>query len=116
KRAVITLLFVLSILGGSLGGVFLAYENDLPQVSSLENFQPNIITQVFAADGSVLGEFSIEKRVVVAFKDIPPVLRNAIVAVEDADFWKHLGINLWRIPGAALSNYRSGRRSQGSST
>src|SRR4029453_3930927 len=60
-----------------------------------------------------IGEFAIEKRVVVPFKDIPPVLRNAIVAVEDADFWKHLGINLWRIPGAATSNFHSGRRSQG---
>ncbi len=64
----------------------------------------------------MLGEFAIEKRVVVSFKDIPPVLRNAIVSVEDADFWKHLGINPWRMPGAALANLRSGRRGQGFST
>ena len=96
--------------------MFLALESDLPQVTSLEDFQPNIITQVFAADGSVIGEFAIEKRVVVAFRDIPPVLRNAIVAVEDADFWKHLGVNVWRIPGAALANLRSGHRGQGFST
>jgi penicillin-binding protein 1A len=96
--------------------VFLAFESDLPQVTSLEDFQPNIITQVFAADGSVLGEFAIEKRVVVEFRDIPPVLRNAIVAVEDADFWKHIGINPWRIPGAAFANLRSGRLAQGFST
>ena len=53
---------------------------------------------------------------VVEFRDIPPVLRNAIVAVEDADFWKHIGINPWRIPGAAFANLRSGRRGQGFST
>ncbi len=116
RRASITVLFAASILGGSLAGVFLAYENDLPQVSSLEDFEPNIITQVFAADGSILGEFAIEKRVVVDFSEIPPVLRNAIVAVEDADFWKHLGVNPWRIPGAALANLRAGRLEQGSST
>lgn len=116
RRVWVTLLFCLAILGGSLLGVFLAYENDLPQISSLEDFQPNIITQVFAADGSVLGEFAIEKRVVIGFRDVPPVLRNAIVAVEDAEFWKHLGINPWRIPGAALANFRSGRKEQGSST
>ncbi len=116
RRASVTALFVAAILGGSFAGVFLAYENDLPQISSLEDFEPNIITQVFAADGSVLGEFAIEKRVVVSFADIPPVLRNAIVAVEDADFWKHLGVNPWRVPGAALANLRSGRREQGSST
>lgn len=116
RRVVVTALLVAAVLGGALVGVFLAFESDLPQVTSLEDFQPNIITQVFAADGSVLGEFAIEKRVVVAFRDVPPVLRNAVVAVEDADFWKHIGINPWRIPGAALANLRSGRRGQGFST
>jgi penicillin-binding protein 1A len=116
RRVVVTALFAAAILSGALVGVFLAFESDLPQVTSLEDFQPNIITQVFAADGSVLGEFAIEKRVVVQFRDIPPVLRNAIVAVEDADFWKHIGINPWRIPGAALANLRSGRLAQGFST
>ena len=116
RRVVVTALFAAAILGGALLGVFFAFESDLPQVTSLEDFQPNNITQVFAADGSVLGEFAIEKRVVVEFRDIPPVLRNAIVAVEDADFWKHIGINPWRIPGAALANLRSGRRGQGFST
>jgi len=115
-RVLVTLLFLGVILGGSLAGVLLGYESDMPQISSLENFEPNIITQVFAMDGSPIGEFAIEKRVIVAFKDIPPVLRNAIVAVEDADFWKHMGINPWRIPGAAIANLRSGRREQGSST
>jgi penicillin-binding protein 1A len=116
RRVVVTALFAATIIGGALLGVFLAFESDLPQVTSLEDFQPNIITQVFASDGSVVGEFAIEKRVVVAFRDIPPVLRNAIVAVEDEDFWKHIGINPWRIPGAALANLRSGRYSQGFST
>ena len=116
RRVVVTALFIAAILGGGLLGVFLAVESDLPQVTSLEDFQPNIITQVLAADGSVLGEFAIEKRVVIAFRDIPPVLRNAIVAVEDTDFWKHMGLNPWRIPGAALANLRSGRYSQGFST
>jgi penicillin-binding protein 1A len=116
RRVGITGLFAAAILAGALFGVFLAYESDLPQVSSLEDFEPNIITKVFAGDGSVIGEFAIENRVIVHFKDIPPVLRNAIVAVEDADFWKHLGINPWRIPGAALANFRSGRKEQGFST
>jgi len=116
RRAGITALFALAIILGALVGIFFAYESDLPQVASLEDFEPNIITQVFASDGELIGEFAIERRVVVGFKDIPPVLRNAIVAVEDADFWKHLGINLWRVPGAAVSNFRSGRRGQGFST
>jgi penicillin-binding protein 1A len=116
RRAGVTLLFALAILGGALLGIVLAYESDLPQVSTLEDFEPNIITQVYSADGELLGDFAIEKRVVVSFSDIPPVLRNAIVAVEDEDFWKHIGINLWRVPGAAFRNLRAGRRSQGFST
>src|SRR5437870_551516 len=64
RRAGVAVLFALAILAGALIGVFLAFESDLPQISSLENFQPNIITQVFAADGKALiGEFAIEKRV-----------------------------------------------------
>jgi penicillin-binding protein 1A len=113
---VVSLLFAGAILAGAVVGVFLAFESDLPQIASLEDFKPNIITQVYAADGRILGEFAIERRVVVGFKDIPPLLRNAIVAVEDADFWKHLGVNPWRVPGAALANLRSGRRGQGAST
>jgi penicillin-binding protein 1A len=116
RRAGVIVVFTLAILLGSLGGIFLAYESDLPQVSSLEDFQPNIITEVYTADGKLLGDFAIERRVVVSFKDIPPHLRNAVVAVEDADFWKHIGINPWRVPGAAIANFRSGRRGQGSST
>ena len=103
RRVVVTALLAAAIFGGAMLGVFLAFESDLPQVTSLEEFQPNIITQVFANDGSVIGEFAIEKRVVVQFRDIPPVLRNAIVAVEDADFWKHIGVNIWRVPSALLS-------------
>jgi penicillin-binding protein 1A len=116
RRAGVTFLFALAILAGALLGIVLAYESDLPQVSSLEDFEPNIITQVYAADGELLGDFAIEKRVVVSFADIPPILRNAIVAVEDEDFWKHIGINVWRVPSAAFRNLRAGRRSQGFST
>src|SRR5579862_9535986 len=92
-RIIVTVLFMVAIFSGALMGVVLAFENDLPQVSSLEDFQPNIITQVYADDGTtILGEFAIEKRVVVAFRDIPPVLRNAVVSVEDQQFWSHMGI------------------------
>ena len=52
RRAGLTALFAGAILLGAFAGVFLAYESDLPQVSSLEDFEPNIITQVYAADGS----------------------------------------------------------------
>jgi penicillin-binding protein 1A len=116
RRAGLAALFAGAILLGAFAGIYLAYESDLPQVSSLENFEPNIITEVYSADGGLLGTFAIERRVIVGFHDIPPQLRNAVVAVEDEDFWKHIGVNLWRVPSAAISNLRSGRKGQGFST
>ncbi|MBK5254903.1 MAG: PBP1A family penicillin-binding protein [Vicinamibacteria bacterium] len=101
---------------GSLFGALMAIGSDLPQVEELEELKPNIVTQVFAADGSILGEFAIEKRILIRYEEIPEVLRNAIIATEDENFFNHIGINLWRIPGAVWANFRSGRKGQGFST
>ena len=111
-----TLLFVAAILVGSASGIFLAYESDLPQVSSLENFEPNIITEVYASDGSLLGTFAIERRIVVAFADIPP-------PAPQRDRGRR-GLRLLEAPrrqraaraGRRLQNLRSGRKGQGFST
>lgn len=110
------LLIATAIFTGSLIGALMAIGSDLPQVEQLEELKPNIVTQVFAADGSILGEFAIEKRIIVKYEDIPEVLRNAIIATEDENFFNHIGINLWRIPGAVWANFRSGRKGQGFST
>ena len=110
------LLIASCIVLGSLVGALMAIGSDLPQVEQLEELKPNIVTQVFAADGSILGEFAIEKRVIVRYEEIPEVLRNAIIATEDENFFNHIGINLWRIPGALWANFRSGRKGQGFST
>ena len=110
------LLVVGCVLLGSLVGALMAIGSDLPQVEQLEELKPNIVTQVFAADGSILGEFAIEKRVIIRYEEIPQVLRNAIIATEDENFFNHIGINLWRIPGAVWANFRSGRKNQGFST
>lgn len=105
-----------AIVLGSLTGALMAIGSDLPQVEQLEELKPNIVTQVFAKDGSILGEFAIEKRVLIRYEEIPEVLRNAIIATEDENFFNHIGINLWRIPGALYANFRSGRKGQGFST
>ena len=83
RKLTYSAVFALAIVLGALFGVFLSYRSDLPEVTQLEDYRPNIITQVFARDDTMVGQFSIERRVPIAFKDIPAVLRNAIVAVED---------------------------------
>src|SRR5258708_11919635 len=101
---------------GVLSGVMFAYAGDLPAVSALDNYSPSTITRVWAASGQVVGEFATQRRVVVGYDDINPMLRNAIIATEDAEFDKHFGINVWRICAAAATDIIERRRDQGAST
>ena len=101
RNAGIAALFIVVAMLGVLSGVMFAYAGDLPAVSALDNYSPSTITRVYAASGQVVGEFATQRRVVVAFDDINPMLRNAIIATEDTEFDKHFGINIWRIFAAA---------------
>src|SRR5438067_6956147 len=101
---------------GILSGVMFAYADDLPQVSALDDYSPSTITRVYAAKGQLIGEFASQRRVVVGYDDINPMLRQAIIATEDADFDRHFGINIWRIFVAAFVDIVERRREQGAST
>src|SRR5437868_1699055 len=101
---------------GILSGVMFAYAGDLPQVSALDDYSPSTITRVYAAKGQLIGEFATQRRVVVGYDDINPVLRQAIIATEDADFDRHFGINIWRIFAAIVTDIVERRRAQGAST
>ena len=74
-----------------------AYAGDLPQISALDNYNPSTITRVYGADGQVIGEFAVERRLVVGYDDIAPDLRQAIIATEDGDFDRHFGMSISRI-------------------
>ena len=93
----IVALFAVSALLGTAGGVVFAYVDDLPQISQLDDFSPSTITRVYGRGDTLVGEFAIERRLVVGYEDIPEVLRNAIVAVEDATFFSHSGVRPERI-------------------
>src|SRR5881628_2993481 len=116
SQASIAALFIIAAMLGILGGVLFAYAGDLPQVSALDDYSPSTITRVYAAKGQVVGEFATQRRVVVGYDDINPLLRNAIIATEDADFDRHFGINIWRIFAAAFVDIVERRREQGAST
>ncbi|MGE3706871.1 MAG: penicillin-binding protein 1A, partial [Vicinamibacterales bacterium] len=75
-------------------GVLFAYATDLPQITALDNYQPNTISRVLASNGQVIGEFAVERRVVVGYDDISPRFREAIVAAEDAGFNTHFGLSI----------------------
>jgi penicillin-binding protein 1A len=115
-RAGIALLFIIVAMLGTLSGVLFAYAGDLPQVSALDDYTPSTITRVYAADGQVIGEFATQRRVIISYDDVNPLLRQAIIATEDAEFDRHFGVNIWRIFVAAVTDIMERRRAQGAST
>jgi penicillin-binding protein 1A len=114
-RATIIALFLAAALGGTIGGVLFAYGGDLPEISALDNYRPNTITRLLASNGDVIGEFATERRVVIGYDDIAPVLRQAIMATEDADFEQHFGLSISRIAMTAVKDVLTGQRA-GAST
>src|SRR5437660_154739 len=116
RNAVIVALFIAAAMLGILSGVLFAYAGDLPQISALDNYSPSTITRVYADKGQLIGEFATQRRVVVAYDDINPLLRQAIIATEDTEFDRHFGVNIWRIAVAAVTDIVERRRAQGAST
>ncbi len=115
-RVLFVLLVLVAVLIGATSGLLLVYTTDLPQVDALEAYRPSSITELYDDHGRVIGSFALQRRVVVGYDDFPPVLRDALISIEDKDFYKHSGINFWRIVGAAYRDVESGGRVQGAST
>ena len=116
RRAGIVALFVVAAMAGILSGVLFAYAGDLPQISALDDYTPSTITRVYSASNQLIGEFATQRRLIVGYDDINPLLKQAIIATEDADFDRHVGINFWRIAAAVYTDIIRWRRAQGAST
>ncbi len=112
----LALLIVFAAIAGASIGLLLVYSTDLPQVSELEHYRPSSITELYDGQGRVIGTFALQRRVIATYDDYPQVLRDALVSIEDKDFYTHSGINLWRIVGAAYRDIESGGKVQGAST
>lgn len=97
-----------------LMAVAMAYPN-LPDVTELADYRPNLPLRVFASGGELIGEFGQERRNLTPFDDIPPVMINAVLAIEDARFFEHGGVDYRGMIRAVLANLRDAR-SQGGST
>jgi penicillin-binding protein 1A len=115
-RLVLGLLVLVSALVGATAGLLLVYSTDLPQVDQLERYRPSSITELYDDQGRTIGSFALQRRVVASYDDYPEVLRQALISIEDKDFYRHWGVNLWRIAGAAYRDIESGGRVQGAST
>jgi penicillin-binding protein 1A len=115
-RVLFALLVLISSALGTGAGLLLVYSTNLPQVEELEQYRPSSITELYDDQGRVIGSFALQRRVVASYDEYPPVLRNALVSIEDKDFYRHSGINVWRIAGAAYRDIASGGKVQGAST
>lgn len=110
---------LLALAAGGLTGIIAAYQLNYSraagEVASLATYRPSVITRVYADDGqTVIGEFALEKRIPLKYEEIPPVMKNAILAIEDTRFYDHVGIDPIRIIGATFKNITTGSREGGS--
>jgi len=105
------------VLGGlAAAGVLWHYSHDLPDLNQLQNYQPSLVTQVYSSDHQQIGQFFIERRILKPLNEIPAHLRQAVIAVEDARFFEHPGLDYIGILRAAWTNIRRGGKVEGAST
>src|ERR1700731_1109060 len=116
RRLIFGALVLLAALVGAAGGLLLVYSTDLPQVEALEHYRPISSTELYDIHGNTIGSFALKRRVVASYNDFPRVLIEALLSIEDKEFYRHSGINIWRIAGAAFRDIESGGKVQGAST
>jgi penicillin-binding protein 1A len=104
------------LIAGTIFGAYQYFSRDLPSTARLEMIEPALKTQVFAEDGSLVGEFYVEDRALVRLEEIPKYMIDAILAVEDRKFYSHWGVDIFGIARALVANIREGRYAQGGST
>ena len=115
---IVLLLFLLLslLLAGAAAAFYFAFVFDLPRLTTLKDYNPYLVSEVYSQDDVLIGEFFIERRTVVPLAKMPRMLINAFVAAEDARFFEHHGIDYWRILGATFRNIEAFDVVQGGST
>jgi len=112
-----SVVFLVGVAG--IAGLFWHFSKDLPDYSTLQNYEPPVMTRIHAADGSLLGEYAKERRLYLPIQAVPKLVINSFLAAEDKNFYEHGGIDYQGMARAGLAyiqNYGSNRRPQGAST
>ncbi len=89
---------------------------DLPKLDRLQDYKPNLASQIISKDGVILAELGLEKREIASMKEIPPRVLNAFLSAEDDNFYTHKGVDYLGLARAMFANLKAGRVVQGGST
>jgi penicillin-binding protein 1A len=115
-RVALAFLLLCSIALGAAIGLLFVYESDLPEIRALETYRPNVVTEIYADDGQLVGSFALQRRILMTWEQTPKVLYNAVCAIEDQHFEDHWGVDFPRVAGAAYRNILKHRKAEGAST
>lgn len=115
-RLAFSLLLICSIGFGAAVGLIFVYTSDLPEIRALEDYRPNVVTELYADDGQPIATFALQRRILITGDQIPKVLKDALLSMEDEHFEEHFGVDVPRVVAAAWRNLLSGRVKQGAST
>ena len=115
-RVALAFLLLCAITLGAATGLLFVYESDLPEIRALETYRPNVVTEIYADDGQLVGSFALQRRILMTWEQTPRVLYNAVCAIEDQHFEDHWGVDFPRVAGAAYRNILKRRRAEGAST
>ena len=115
-RVALAFLLLCSIALGAGSGLLFVYASDLPEIHALETYRPNVVTEIYADDGQLVGSFALQRRILMTYEQCPKVLYNAVTAIEDQHFEEHWGIDFPRIAGAIYRNISRRRHPEGAST
>ncbi|HWZ98117.1 MAG TPA: PBP1A family penicillin-binding protein [Candidatus Dormibacteraeota bacterium] len=115
-RVALAFLLFCAILLGAAAGLLFVYASDLPEIRALETYRPNVVTEVYADDGQLVGSFALQRRILMTYEQCPRILFNAVTSIEDQHFEEHWGIDFPRIAGATARNIIHHRITAGAST
>ena len=115
-RLAFSFLILCSIAFGAAVGLLFVYTSDLPEIRALEDYRPDVVTELYADDGQSIGTFSLQRRILLTYAQIPKILRQAVISTEDQHFEEHWGVDFPRVLEAAWSDIRHRQIREGAST
>jgi penicillin-binding protein 1A len=115
-RLAFSFLVLCSVALGAAAGLLFVNASDLPEIHALEDYRPMVETEIYADDGQSIGTFALQRRVLLAYSQIPKVLKDAILTTEDRHFEEHWGVDFPRVIEAAWHDIVHHRVAEGAST